>query len=506
MKTLKFKCTLLSDVVLNTSAATEGEQTSLDFIPGNNFLGIVASDYNSLSAAEQMEIFHSGKVRFGDAHPADKNSQIRSLHVPATLFYPKGKYAWEKCYAFQNYSRKEDIRQNGKPMQLKQCRSGYYVFQNGTGNPISVAKSFAIKSAYDRTLRRAMDSQMFGYESLDEGQVFLFEVEVDNEALVEKIEKKLQGIHHIGRSRTAQYGLVKIEAADFKDVSSRQEQIDTINGKRVAVYADSRLIFLDDAGQPKFQPTAEQLGLNGEIDWSISQVRTFQYAPWNGKRQVRDADRCGIEKGSVFFVKCDTVPTTSKYVGSYNNEGFGKLIYNPEFICSKGDNGKASYRLLKAETAKQSNTKESLSGSPLLDYVAASRKDFETEGDIAEKVNDFVADYGRLFKDASFASQWGRIRKIAMTHPTKDGIVRELYTKKEVRHHFSSPTDDKEYDKKENVGYLVHGVAANKWEKNGRKDKLKKFIDSIHDADYVQQAVVNLASEMAKICTRNGKD
>lgn len=507
MKKLRFKCTLLSDVVLNTSAATEGEQTSLDFIPGNNFLGIVAAGYDKYSPTEQMEIFHSGKVRFGDAHPALHDSLFRSLHVPATLFYPKGKYAWEECYAFQSYSRKEDIRVNGKPMQLKQCRNGFYVFQNGTGSSVSVAKSFAIKSAYDRDNRRAKDSQMFGYESIDKGQEFLFEVEVDNEDLADRIEAALVGIHHIGRSRTAQYGLAEIKKFNFYEIPTEHEPISTIDGDRVAVYADSRLIFLNEEdGQPTFQPTAKQLGLIGEIDWNVSQIRTFQYAPWNGKRQTRDADRCGIEKGSVFFVKTRTIPADSKYVGSYNSEGFGKVIYNPYFLSSKGENGKALYQILKSGVAKTTTSKLPLGGSPLLDYIAASRKDFETEGNIAEKVNDFVADYGRLFKGASFASQWGRIRKIAMTHPTKKGIIDELYEKTEVRHHFPSPNDDKEYDKSENVGYLVHGVAAKKWEKNGRKDKLRNFIESIDDADYVQQAVVNLASEMAKICTRNEKN
>lgn len=43
MTTLQFKCTLLSDVILNQKAATEGPNQTLDFIPGSNFLGIVAS-------------------------------------------------------------------------------------------------------------------------------------------------------------------------------------------------------------------------------------------------------------------------------------------------------------------------------------------------------------------------------------------------------------------------------------------------------------------------------
>ena len=43
MSILKFKCTLLSDVILNQKAATEGPNQTLDFIPGSCFLGIVAS-------------------------------------------------------------------------------------------------------------------------------------------------------------------------------------------------------------------------------------------------------------------------------------------------------------------------------------------------------------------------------------------------------------------------------------------------------------------------------
>ena len=34
MKTIHFKCTLLSDVILNQKSATEGDNNTLDFIPG----------------------------------------------------------------------------------------------------------------------------------------------------------------------------------------------------------------------------------------------------------------------------------------------------------------------------------------------------------------------------------------------------------------------------------------------------------------------------------------
>lgn len=506
MKTLKLKCTLLSDIVLNTTAGTEGKQSSLDFIPGSNFLGIAALCYNDMTAPEQMEIFHSGKVRFGDAHPAKDGDVIRSLHVPATWFYPKGHDASEGCYASQGYHRSKDTSNNGKPMQLKQCRSGYYAFKSGEGKPVAVEKSFALKSAYDREARRAKDNQMYGYESLNGGQAFLFEVEIDNDGLAETLHKALLGTHRIGRSRTAQYGLVSIEDATFEDVPSRSNPINTVNGRRVAVYADSRLIFLDKSGRPTLQPEASDLGLEGTIDWELSQVRTFQYAPWNGKRQTRDCDRCGIEKGSVFFVDCDAAPSASRYVGSYRNEGFGRVIYNPDFLEYSGDNGQTRYQLHEAGETVKHESDAKLKGTPLLDFLSAKQSDYRKEGDVAEKVNDFVAKYGELFRGVSFASQWGHIRKIAMTHPTKDGIIRELYDKTEIRHHYPSPNDSKEEDREVNVGYLAHGIAQKKWKQKERAKRLRDFIDSIADKNDVQQAVVNLSSEMAKICTRNGKN
>ena len=86
MKVLKFKCELLSDVILNQKFATEGPNQTLDFIPGNNFLGIVAGALYGKKDTT-WTIFHSGKVRFGDAHPA--NGENRTIRIPASFMSSK---------------------------------------------------------------------------------------------------------------------------------------------------------------------------------------------------------------------------------------------------------------------------------------------------------------------------------------------------------------------------------------------------------------------------------
>lgn len=504
MKTLQFKCKLLSDVILNQRAATEGNQESLTFIPGNSFLGIVAKDYMSFQAKEQTEIFHSGHVRFGDAHPVSKDAKTRSLHIPASLFYPKLKSLGEESYVHHFYSRSDDKNgTKGQPQQLKQCREGYYEFDGNKANAVECLKSFAIKSAYDRTLRKSKDSQMFGYEGLEKGSEFYFSVEIDNEALASIIEEKLTGRKHVGRSKTAQYGLIEITKTTFGEIQSTPSLFHINGNSYITVYADGRLIFLDETGTATFQPTAQMLGLNGEIDWEKSQIRTFQYAPWNGKRQTRDADRVGIEKGSVFVVKLDELPTLSQlpsYVGNYKNEGFGKIIYGWNLLQKAGENGQTNLRLSKQEYSKTTEQR-ALEGTPLLAFLARKKHKNSSSVYIYEQVNNFVSKYKPLFSQGKFSSQWGAIRSIALQHPTMNEILHELFDKKELKKREPSPTDPRT-EVIESSGYITHGIKAKDWKTKQRDRILREFIEQMGNSqeygDLSQRALVNLASEMAK--------
>lgn len=480
MNVLRFKCTLLSDVILNQKSATEGTNVTLDFIPGNCFLGIVAGVlYDKLPGAEAKNLlFHSGKVRFGDAHPS--LNDIRGLKVPALMFYPKLSSPSNELYIHSRIIH-WDEEMLGK--QLKQCRDGFYVFEENKAQKVSVEKSFAIKSAYDRNKRRAEDSKMYGYESLPKGLVMMFEVEMDEEAASwgEAVTSALTGRKRVGRSRTAQYGLVMIERMPdtFSSIQQMQLQKEAI----VYVYADGRLIFLDENGIPTFQPSVEQLGLgkDGEILWEKSQIRTFQYAPWNFKRQAFDMDRCGIEKGSVFVVKAKCPERAAGYVGSFQNEGFGKVIYNPYFLDAS-ENGK-SCMLLSMQTEMSDSTIIEDAGSDLFIDILRSRKERSgLEQDIYQSVNHFVEKYKfRFGNNERFASQWGCIRAFAMKCKTKSELQHALFA--------------------DRTGYLEHGVAAEKWNENGRKTILKAFIDA-QGEDVALMAAINLAAEMAKRCRR----
>lgn len=493
MTTLKFKCTLLSEIIINQKAATEGPNKTLDFIPGSNFLGIAAANYKEFGE-DAMEIFHSGKVRFGDAHPVTEDTAIRSLRIPASFYYPKLNKPSDVTYVFHAITDFEAL----KPKQLKQCRTGFYEFREGIANEVKTEKSFAIKSAHNKDERRSKDEQMYGYQSLRKGLVLCFEVEIENDELVERISNALTGTKRVGRSRTAQYGLVKIEKWNYTDVLSRESKNDT-----VTVYADGRLIILDEFGLPTFQPSADDLGVKGgKIIWEKSQIRTFQYTPWNYHRQCHDTDRCGIEKGSVFVIKSSNSPNNSQYIGSYKNEGFGKVIFNPAFLDAD-DNELSIYKIAKEDT--ESNLNEPIKESPekirsdinalkqssnseLLQYLGEQKEQEYINQDVYKKVNDWVKKHQNKFRGDTFASQWGTIRSIAMQYKTKEDLERELISKTKSKN-----------EKDLQDGYLTHGVAAEKWSERGRLVEFKKFVKQLNENN-VQIAIINLAAEMAKKC------
>jgi hypothetical protein len=477
MKSLYFRCVLLTDIVLNQKAATEGNQNSLDFIPGSNFLGIVAKElYADLKPEESLELFHSGKVRFGDAHP-EKNGK-RTLRVPASMYKSKLGKMEDGLYIHHEVSNPDEDKY--KIFQPKQCRDGFYLFENEYMEEVEVKKSFAIKSAYDKEFRRSADEKMYGYESLESGSKWLFEVTLENDTWESKIKEALTGKKRVGRSRTAQYGLVEIEEVnDYKNIESN-----TDNSDFALVYADARLIFLDEYGIPTFQPTAESLDFkDGEIDWNKTQIRTFQYAPWNFQRQARDTDRCGIEKGSVIYVKKKegadrlTYPKIP-FVGVYQNEGFGKVIINPDFLkAEQGSNGKALYKKTGKQQDNEKKTVSKTSTNPLFVYLTKQKEQAKTEREILKWVNEFVEANKSNFTKENFASQWGAIRSIAMQNCKKNDIKAMLFCDK--------------------TGYLTHGVAKDKWDERGRRDKFKKFVDKNLDGlpnkDF-QSAIINLAS------------
>ena len=421
---LYFKCRLLSDVIISQTSATSGPQSTLDFIPGSCFWGIVANEMYSNGDKGIYEILYSGNCRFGDAHPS--YGRIRSLRTPASFYYKKDTEVFTENGADSEVYVSHAVETWPAGMQPKQCRGGFVAvdMDQRVVSKVDVTSSMAIKTAWDSATRSAQKSQLFTYESLGKGLEMLFRVDVNGNQRqnnADTILKYLTGIKRVGRSRSAQYGLVEISQVSQEECLSVESA--AAHGDYTTVYADSRLIFLDSFGMPHFQPSAEELGFpaGAKVIWEKSQVRTFSYSSYNAHRGTHNSDYAGIEKGSVFVVEGS--PAGGEWVGAFNAEGFGHVIYDPAFF-EAGEGGVCAFRFCRpgvssfpAESDSGDSCKE-----PLLDWLKSVRKESEVMSEIFLMNNNI----GNWFNAAVSASQWGQIRQIAMVSDSYDVLCESV--------------------------------------------------------------------------------
>jgi hypothetical protein len=387
MKKEYFKITLLSDIVLQATSNTEGKIVPLDFIPGSAILGIVAKNYNSFS--QPFDVFHSGKIRFSIALPFIENQIFYKM--PYSLFYEKTGDK-NRCL---NYHL-SDIYSFFK--QPKQKREGFINKENKT---FSFNFNYTQKSAYDREKRRSKTNSMFGYTSLPENSEFIFHISYDKslENEYKKIETYLiNNLHRIGKSKSAEYGLVKIEKIDFKESVEEEFNQDIL-------YCKSRIALFDANGFATFDLKYLCDGI--EIDYEKTQIKTSTYTPFNSARKTKDYTRAVIEPGSVIKLKNKLTPKQKeiikKGIGAYLSEGFGEILINPSFLIKK----EITLTEIKKDKKHSQKPVTSHLGKFLLQIKQKEDKNLET----IKKAKEFVKENKNNFKEIT-SSQWGSIRAI----------------------------------------------------------------------------------------------
>jgi hypothetical protein len=484
MKRLGIKCTLRSDLIISSNPANEGFYKSLDYIPGSKFLGIVAQSLYEDQDADLLDrtlaLFHKGSVRFGDAHPLI-NGKL-SYKSPLSWNHPKKDKLTDGVFLYHHSERECPKPETETEQEVRvQVKDKYFTLDQKF---IEVDQVFSIKSAYNREEYRSMDNQMYGYFSLRKGTQWLGYVEFQDPQYEDLLKNTLSGPKRIGRSRTAQYGLVDIEIIEEVSFDERPAQKDT----EAYVYAYSNLCFVDEWGNYTLQPTADQLGLppDSEILWEKSQIRSRKYQSWNKKRHSPNQVRHIIQKGSVFAVdlKGDVNTTDlNKTVGVHRSEGFGKILINPSFLLS--DQERLDWNLTRGShdrvNTAPASTPLSADDQQLLAFLVNKRSAAEQVHDIDEVVNDFVADYGSVFAAVS-SSQWGQVRNIAKNAGNPAMLDQLLFNKE--------------------FGFLHTGQGKNQWQK---KNALKTLRDKILAQRTDQQIpfTVKLAAIMAKVTPNN---
>lgn len=460
MTKMHFHVTFLSDIVLPATSNNEGRITQLDFIPGSNFLGMVASKaYNDFE--DPFTVFHSGKVRFGDAHilAGDKPT----YKIPFSFFHEK----LNKERLFNHHL----IKDFSKFKQLKQKRDGYMTEDL---TEVTIDYCYLQKSAYDSKKRRSKESAMYGYEAIKAGTSWQFGVTCDNvsETDKEKIKENLTGEKWLGKSKSSQYGKIQI---DFIDEIPVSKQTDTIAGEKVYLYAKSRLALLDESANPTYDVKHILPGLSSQnVSYPDTQIRISSYTPYNTAMRTKCYERIVIEKGSVIVLQNITeeqLYEITKGVGAYQSEGFGEILVNPSFLL-KEDGFTLKKIDKKRQYDKESETKSHSSDDPLIQFLMYRDSRKKAQLALVRSVEEFIEENKKYFPE-SMNSQWGAIRALCNRHndQTIADAVKEFISK---------------------------GVAKEKWDGKKREVLLKAIENTPDKVAFVKLLAIQMPKENEK--------
>lgn len=451
MKKIDFKVTFLSDIVLHSSSNTEGNIEVLDYITGASFLGMVAKNYDSFE--NPFEVFHSGKVKFGEARPLFGNKP--TYKTPFSFFNPKLDTDLEEVYN-NHFVENEEILNK----QLKQIRSGYITSDLES---INLDYVYSQKAAYNKELRRSKDSSMYGYKAIKKGTTWKFSISFDeiDEKTEQQILENILGEKYLGKSKTSQYGKVLIEKLD----NFKEENIENLTlSETTYVYINSSLALFDENGMPTFEPTKDNLGLkDASIDWTKTQIRTKTFTPFNYKRQTNDYSRLVVERGSVIALSnasSEDINILKNGIGVYLSEGYGEVLINPNFLLKK-EKFSLNKQKIKYEATKTISLEED---KTLISFLINKQNSNTQVYDLGTKVQEFITKHQKEF-DMVSKSQWGQIRMIVQVYKDnyKDEIVKFI-TKRDKNAEENKKTSKKHWEKgfgtfvstldKENVEFI----------------------------------------------------
>ncbi|CAA6803598.1 MAG: FIG00470522: hypothetical protein [uncultured Sulfurovum sp.] len=462
MEELIFNIEFLSDIVLPSSSNTEGKIEPLDFIAGSNFLGMVAKDKEYNKFENSFDVFHSGKVRFGDATLLQEDKP--TYKIPLSFFHEKLK---KHIVVNQLHTPLSELT------QAKQFRAGYITKDFSL---ILLDYNYAQKSGYDKSKRRSKDSSMYGYSSMKNGTEWQFVLKYDtaiSDADIERIKKNLLGKKRLGKSKSSQYGQVKI-TLDNASVESIENMT---FGDEIILYVKSRLALVDEGGNPTYNLNYLTDGLKDEqIDWNRTQLRTSTYNRYDGTRKSKDTQRVVINSGSVIVlnnIKKDVTPAMIEKikngVGVYLSEGFGEVLVNPSFL---DDKPVTLHDFIKKQDL---NSAVSISDE-MVKFLFMKEEEKKQNLQVATKVHEFIEKNRNIYSKAMNA-QWGTIGSLC-----------------------ASSSD--EFIKNSVQAYIVDGVAKDKWQ--GKKSE--SLLDAIDKSSSPLAFTKLLCMEMPKVKDSDKKE
>ncbi len=318
MPDLVFELVLEDDAVFSASAATAGDHTGLDYIPGAAVRGAVAAAlYRRLGSAARV-VFHSGAVRFHDALPIAETGET-GWPVPLSFHRPKDVAKAGRIAATRNLHL---VGMDGK--QPEQWRGAYVT---ASGGVFGVDMRYVLKNSVSEATGRVEEGGLFGHHRICRGQKFALTIDIDSDVepeIVELIDETIMSGPKLGRSRNTEFGRVRVTR---RAPETRKASAPSADMRVVWLLSDT--ILFDGFGCSSVVPTAEGFGLAGAVfraDRSFLRVATRSF--FNSALGMHEPEQTVLCRGSVLVFEGGSGgrASTPDVVGPGRDRGLGRFV------------------------------------------------------------------------------------------------------------------------------------------------------------------------------------
>ncbi|MDE5832488.1 MAG: hypothetical protein K2H64_05820 [Desulfovibrio sp.] len=328
-------------LVITDGSAESMANATLPYIPGNMLLGALASRWASLNKGldpdgtpEFQDLFLKDEVWYGCAWPLC--GEAAATPIPTSYLHRKncpdlpaasadeddGK---KEYYVRNSLIRKDDDKpeDGGSKPKLKRVRAGF-MHPEELWKPAE-RQTWNIHVALGRE-RSHREGLLFGFSALAAGSRFRSRVICASGELANILHTLLAKTErfNVGHSRSAGYGLVRVEASAPAAVTTAKKK-----AKIFTVYLRSPYIPAPSWENP-IECLARELG--GRLSSPLASFREIQ--GYNSFWKKPRTSRTAINMGGVFRLDFDEEREleTPLYLGGDRDEGYGVIELDPPFL------------------------------------------------------------------------------------------------------------------------------------------------------------------------------
>lgn len=332
MKALTFEIHLLEPVlVMDVEDGDPNGVASLSHLPGSVMRGGVVNLFRAENAADAADplfrrLFLEGAVRYLNAYPLSTDSH-RALPTPLSWQTFKDEdenRLYDFCFEVDTGDQTREAVK--KPFcHLRLTEEG-----NGEAELIAPERQLTIHTARDDRQDLSTPGAVFRYTALAAGQKFGAVILAEDDSLLTQIHDllKKRAHWHIGKSRTAGYGRVEIQALKIEDVWREYQEIGDDANDTLTVTLLSDVVLRDPNSGADTLDAASALGL----PLTPRFVRSRMVGGFNRKWNMPTPQARALQAGSVFTapleLKSRLCELEKTGIGERRAEGFGRIALN----------------------------------------------------------------------------------------------------------------------------------------------------------------------------------